>query len=241
MARLLIQFPTYGRGEKFLNALAKFVRKASKENLLFFNINCDLSDLTMTNAYIQKRIEYIFSNCPNAAYSLNFDASTTKISAINSHIPQQDGWDWDIVIILSDDMVPRVDDWDKEISDAMEKHFPGRDGCVYFDDGSHSAKDLITLSIVGRELYNRLGYLYHPDYKSLYCDNEFTEVVKNLGVSKYIDKKIITHEHWSIEGSENYNQVDIAVQKTLHYSGRDKRVYERRKSIGFPKERITND
>ena len=39
----------------------------------------------------------------------------------------------------------------------------------------------------------------------------------------------------------NHNQADIAVQKTLHYSGPDQQVFEERKSRGFPKEKITND
>lgn len=235
---ILVQFPTYGRDEKFLNVLIKYVSKASTDNLLHFNINCDAADLTMTSEYARRRIEYIFSTRKNVTYDLHYDANTEKISAINSHIPDNG---WDIVVCASDDMVPCANFWDKHISDAMEEHFPGNDGCVYFDDGSHSAKDLITLSIMGSQLYHQFGYIYHPDYKSLYCDNEFTEVMKHHGKCKYVDKKIITHEHWSIEGSDNHNQVDIAVQKTLHYSGRDKMVYEKRKQLGFPRNKITHD
>lgn len=236
--KLLIQFPTYGRAEKFLRVFDKCVETCSDKHSLFFNINCDASDLTMTNPYILKRIEYILDKKPNVDGKVHFDQNTNKISAINDHIPE-DGWD--VAIIMSDDMVPQVWNWDNEIAIAMEEHFPGMDGCVYFDDGSHSAADLITLSIMGRMLYKNFGYLYHPDYKSLYCDNEFTDVMKHHGRCKYVNKRIITHEHWSIEGSENHNQVDIAVQKTLHYSGRDAQVYERRKALGFPRERITND
>lgn len=236
--KFLIQFPTYGRGEKFLNVLSRFVRKASDKHELFFNINCDAADLTMTTPYVQKRIEYIFSTKDCADYALHYDVGTQKISAINDHIPEKG---WEVAVVLSDDMVPQVEGWDDEIAKAMYKYYPGNDGCVWFDDGSHSAAELITLSIMGYELYKNFGYLYHPDYKSLYCDNEFTDVMKHHGRCKYINKRIVTHEHWSIEGSENHNQVDIAVQKTLHYSGRDAQVYERRKALGFPKERITND
>ena len=244
MASLLIQFPTYGRGEKFLSVLSRYVSMAGDDNVIFFNINCDTSDATMTNEYVKKRIEYIFQQKSNANYELHFDDNTDKISAINDHIPQGikglcSGWD--IVVCASDDMVPQVEGWDDEIAQAMEEHFPGMDGCVYFDDGSHSAADLITFAIMGRELYKQFGYIYHPDYKSLYCDNEFTDVLKNCGRTKYIPKKVITHEHWSIEGSENHNQVDMAVAKTLHYSGRDAKVFEERKKLGFPKERITQD
>lgn len=238
--KFLIQFPTYGRADKFLSVLGRFIHTASDKHELFFNINCDAADLTMTNEYVKKRIEYAFDTYGGShmSYALNFDPNTEKISAINDHIPDKG---WEVAVVLSDDMVPKAHSWDNEIAIAMQKHFPGNDGCVWFDDGSHSASELITLSIMGYELYKNFGYLYHPDYKSLYCDNEFTDVMKYHGRAVYVNKKIITHEHWSIEGSENHNQVDIAVQKTLHYSGRDAQVYERRKALGFPRERITQD
>jgi hypothetical protein len=57
----------------------------------------------------------------------------------------------------------------------------------------------------------------------------------------YIDQVIVTHQHWSVEGSINHNQIDMAVKKTLHYSGRDEFVYAARKELNFPKERITHD
>jgi hypothetical protein len=235
--RILVQFPTYGRAEKFLRVLAQYVELASVDNHISFNINCDTSDLSMTTPYIRHRIDYIFSLSENMDYSLFLDEHTEKISAINDHIPKEG---WDIVVCASDDMIPKVDDWDKEISDAMMKYFPDLDGCVHFNDGNTNG-DLITFSILGRKLYEEFGYIYHPDYKSLYCDNEFTEEVRRMGREKYIDKVIVSHEHWSIEGTENHNEVDIAVQKTLHYSGRDKMVYEERKVAGFPKKRITSD
>lgn len=235
--KILVQFPTYQRGNKFLDVLGRFARKLSGEHVVYFNINCDATDLTMTNEYVQKRVEY-YSKAYSFGYKIHYDLNTDKIGACNAHIPE---YGWDIVMILSDDMVPQVKGWDDEVAKAMEEHYPGLDGCVYFNDGSHSAKDLITLSIVGRELYRQFGYLYHPDYKSLYCDTEFTEVMKYHGKAQYVDKKIITHEHYSIEGSENYQQTDVATQKTLFYSGRDQRVYEERKRRGFPRERITHD
>ena len=100
---------------------------------------------------------------------------------------------------------------------------------------------IFTFSILGKALYDYFGYIYHPDYKSLYSDDEFTQEVTRLNKVQYIPKIIIGHEHWSLEGSENHNDVDIAVQKTLYYSGRDQMVFNKRKELGFPKARITRD
>ena len=239
--KLLIQFPTFARAEKFLRVLNEYVETSSSHHQLFFNINCDLSDLSMTNAYVQERVKYILSKKSNVDGVINFDRDTEKISAINNHIQDKD---FDIVICASDDMVPKAHGWDNEIAIAMKEHFPELDGCVSFYDGVRDKihKDnLITFSILGKKLYDHFGYIYHPDYKSLYCDDEFTQEVNNLGKVAYIDKLIISHEHWSVGGSENHGDLDLAAKKTLHYSGRDEVVFNKRKELGFPKERITND
>jgi len=240
---LLIQFPTYARAEKFLRVLEKYVTTCTGLHNVFFNINCDAGDLTMVDKDVQEKVYSILnSGPPIISGKLNFDQNTEKISAINDNIDNisTDCWAWDVVVCASDDMVPKVFGWDNDIATAMKVHFPNLDGCVHFNDGNTNG-DLITFSILGRKLYERFGYVYHPDYKSLYCDNEFTDEVRRMGCEQYIDKIIISHEHWSIKGSENDGEVDLAVQKTLHYSGRDKDVYEKRKALGFPKERITQD
>jgi hypothetical protein len=242
---VLIQFPTLGRPDKFIRVLNKYVNQASghwadayvQPVSLFFNINCDADDASMNNAAMRHRIKEVFESNPLADYQIHYDKDTDKISAINSHI---NGLDFDIVVCASDDMVPQVDNWDFEIADAMRQHFPKLDGCVHFNDG-HTDGKLITFSILGRELYKHFGYVYHPDYKSLYCDNEFTQEVTRMDKVKYIDKVIVKHEHYGEEGNENSGDFDYAAQKTLHYSGRDGQVFELRQSKGFPKERVTLD
>lgn len=237
--KILVQFPTYGRPEKFLRVFMTYVSMCSVYNEIFFNINCDASDLSMTDPSIQERIKHIVSsfNKSNVDYAIYYDRDTSKISAINDHI---DGQDFDVVVCASDDMVPKIHSWDIYIEKAMNLYFPNLDGCIHFNDGN-TGDELITFSILGRKLYQHFGYIYHPDYKSLYCDNEFTEAVKKLDKVAYFNEVLFSHQHWSIEGTENHNQIDIAVHKTLHYSDRDKKVYEKRKALGFPKQRITND
>ena len=138
-------------------------------------------------------------------------------------------------------MIPQVDNWDDYIVTAMMEHYPDLDGCISFDDGHADKCGLITFSILGRKLYDHFGYIYHPDYKSLYCDQEFTEEVKRLDKVTYIDKMIIKHEHYAEEGNSNSGDCDYSAKKTLYFSGRDGQVFEERKKLGFPKKRITTD
>lgn len=235
--KILLQLPTLGRPEKVLNVLEKYISLSSKKHLLHFNINCDKYDPSMNNENIINKIHNLTMSHECISSNVHFDEDTNKIGAINSHI---DGLHFDIVICLSDDMVPKVDNWDDIIATNMEKFFPDTDGCLHFNDGNQGNK-LITLSILGKKLYDYFGYIYHPDYKSLYCDDEFTQEVYRLNKVKYIDQIIISHEHYSVEGSVNYGDYDVAAYKTLYYSGRDGDVFQKRKGLGFPKERITND
>jgi len=48
---------------------------------------------------------------------------------------------------------------------------------------------------MGKKYYDRFGYIYHPSYISLWCDNEFTDVANMLKKQKYINECIIRHEH----------------------------------------------
>lgn len=238
---LLVQFPTLNRPDKFLKCLSKYVLTSSGFYDIKYNINCDVNDTSMNNDAVKNKIAEIFTQQyekhKNSTYQLNFDKNTNKISSINDHVQEND---FDIVLCASDDMMPLVRGWDYFIVKAMNESFPELDGCVHFNDG-HQGEKLITFSILGRKLYDQFGYIYHPDYKSLYCDDEFTQEVKRLNVVKYINMVIISHEHYSIEGTTNSGDFDYAAKKTLFYSGRDQQVFEQRKKLGFPKQRITND
>ena len=75
----------------------------------------------------------------------------------------------------------------------------------------------------------------------MYCDNEFTQEVTRMGKVTYVDKVIIKHEHYGEEGNTKSGDHDFAAQKTLYYAGRDGQVFEHRKNLGFPKEKVTTD
>lgn len=238
--KILVQFPTYARPKKFLECLSLWLQYASSKNEMFYNINCDVDDEMSNSQEFMSDVKSLFiAYGKGAEYSLNYDFNTDKISAINDHIQ---GRDFDVVICASDDMIPQVDNYDTYISDSMSEWYPDNDGALHFNDGSGSETDsLITLSILGKKLYDYFGYIYHPDYKSLYCDNEFTQCVYRLGKVVYIDKCIIKHAHYSLDGNINSGDTDLATNKTLHYSGRDATVFNERQKLRFPKQRITLD
>ena len=180
--KILVQFPTLKRSEKFIKCLDRYVRGV-KSNPVHFNINCDDMDDSMQDPAVQEGIDEVVKQNDLCSYVINFDTDTTKISAINDHIDEAS---FDVLVCASDDMNPQVDNWDEEICCAMQEHYPNLDGCVHFNDGNTDGK-LITFSIMGRKLYQHFGYIYHPDYKSLYADDEFTQEVRRMDKETYID------------------------------------------------------
>ena len=122
--KFLLQLPTLGRPQKLLDVLEKYSMLSSKEHLLIFNINCDKYDLSMNNDEIISNIHDIVDKYDHATANIHFDEDTNKIGAINSHI---DG-DFDILICLSDDMVPKIEKWDDIIAKNMDYFFPDTDG-----------------------------------------------------------------------------------------------------------------
>ena len=110
----------------------------------------------------------------------------------------------------------------------MEDYFPDTDGVLWFNDG-YQSRAMNTLCILGKKYYDRFGYIYHPDYISLWCDNEFTVVANTLGRQKYFEQVIIQHQHPAAGFGENdklYNEND-------KYNDSDMSTFMRRQKNRF--------
>jgi len=158
--------------------------------------------------------------------SIMFSENKNKVEAINSNVFEQD---FDILLLASDDMIPIYRGYDLIIKRLMAKHFKDYDGVLWFNDGTQGM-NLNTLVIMGRTYYDRFKYIYHPDYKSLYCDSEFTEVSKILGRVVYCPACIIEHQHHTNLRIDP----DLLYSKNESYVDEDRMTYEKRKTLNFP-------
>ena len=170
--------------------LKKYVDLARRPDQIGIAISCDVDDVTMTPSNIQQQLLGLVSRFEWSA--LYFGGSRTKIEACNADIEKVE-YPWDIIVLVSDDMVPEVSGYDEIIRQQMT---PDRDCILWFNDG-HQEWHLNTLSIYGRVMYERLGHIYEPAYKSFYCDTELTDRCNtDLRLkTKYIPQCIIRHKH----------------------------------------------
>ena len=235
---LLINLPTRSRPQKCLEILDKYQSLSTYENTRYV-ISCDEDDETMNNYEMVKLIghkkntQMVFNeNKINIINPENGGVEkskfTTKIQAINSGVKRQK---FDICLLASDDMHPEVKGYDLDIVENMKKFFPDTDGVLWYNDGYQGDK-LNTLCILGKKYYDRFGYIYHPSYITLYCDDEFTRVSKALNKCQYIDKTIIRHKHWSHKDN-NYSR-DSLDQKNDVFAGFDEQTFNTRKLKNFP-------
>lgn len=147
--------------------------------------------------------------------------SKNKIDAINRDVPKEG---WDILVNLSDDQVFTVKGFDKVIAEHCTNST-----FLHLPDGYVNER-LATMSIMSKAYYDMFCYIYHPDYASLWCDNEAMEVAQALGCYKYVNEHIFTHEHPAWTGEKP----DEQLIKTQNYYRQDERTYRKRKSLGFP-------
>lgn len=217
--KLLIKFPTRGRVDKFFKTLDKYYELLSNRCRVEFLITCDNDDEVMNNSKVKDK----FKAYPNL--KVEYGNSKTKIQAVNEGVSNHS---FDIVLLASDDMIPVAKNYDSTIIETMCNTFPNFDGVLWFNDGIQQNR-LNTLCILGKRYYNRFNYIYNPEYKSLWCDVEFTQVGNILGKQKYFDECIIRHAHHSIT-NEGFDKI---YQQNEIYEEEDKATFLRRQKNQF--------
>jgi hypothetical protein len=193
---LLIKIPTRSRFTQFFNTLDQYYSKLSNKISYHFVISCDVDDPIMNSKEAIDRL----SHYPNLSYY--FGPNKSKIEACNSDIDKH--LDFDILLLGSDDMIPVMDGYDEIIVSSMKQFFPNYEGVLHFNDNLQGEK-LNTLPILGKNYYDLFGYVYYPEYVSLYCDTELTDVSRILRKVQYIDLVIIEHRHPAAGKGRDYN------------------------------------
>jgi hypothetical protein len=212
--RILLKCPTRGRREKFLSTIQKWVDLADHPEQMGILVSADVDDTCMRG--------FTEADLPNVSWKkVCFGHSKTKIEACNADIEKVD-WEWDIVVLVSDDMIPQVKGYDTRIRRAMKTS----DHVVWIHDGLQNGH-LNTLNIFGRNRYRSWGYMYHPAYKSFFCDNEVTDWCRaNPQRCTIIPEVLIRHEH-PLGGAA----IDSLYMRNQVYHLEDSRTYERRKML----------
>lgn len=215
MMKILFKFPSRGRPEIFKNTLLSHLKKLSYNNEYKFIFTFDVDDLTMNNDEIKNFIHELNISC-----EIHYGQSKNKIEAINANLENQE---FDILIVISDDMLPIVKNYDDIICEIFKNSENGLDNTIHVNTDRWS--DILDVwCIMGKKYYKRFNYIYHPDYKSIACDNEYTEVSQMLGRKIFLEKILFFHNNIANDGTAIKNSI---------YNVEDDITYQRRKLLNF--------
>ena len=218
--KFLFKFPSRGRPEQFKTTLKKHLECLSGNHSYRFVFSFDNDDPTMKN---QEIIDFLDSLKIN--YKVNYGDNENKIQAINADMKYQR---FDILVLIADDMIPVMSNYDEIICDIFKNSKHGLDCMIHFN--THTWADILDVwCIMGKTYYNRFNYIYHPSYKSIFCDNEYTEVAKLL--DKRIFSELVPFFHDNKTG-------DPTEVKNWYFNNDDSNNFNMRKELNFEFEKL---
>lgn len=213
--KLLIKFASRSRFDKLMACL-KNIRKLAKGDYHIL-LTLDTDDASIDHLKLSE-----YQN-KYGGVTIVYGASKSKVHAINRDINIV-SYEWDVLLNMSDDMVFTEPGFDLQILEEF-KNFKG---LLHLPDGFANER-LVTMAIMHREYYKKFGYIYHPSYISLWCDNEQTDVAKLLNEYKYVNKRLFYHDHPNNTGVA----LDLQYRHTESFYSIDGTTYHERKQNNF--------
>lgn len=153
------------------------------------------------------------------------DHNNSVVEATNQAAKMSTG---DVLIYLSDDF-KCPNNWDQKIFEQIKDN--SKPALLKADDCLQPFhKDVLTIPIMNRALYERLGYFWNPIYKSMFVDQDLYHVCANNGWIIFAPNLRFPHEHYSIGKAER----DETYIRSDRNWNEGQQTYLQRKSEGFP-------
>lgn len=167
--KILFKYPSRGRRDRFIEGMNSILNNINNTEDFQILVSADMDDPDMNY-----EIDY-----PNT--KVVYGSSLSKIHAVNRDIEQAD--DWDIIVVMSDDMRFAFKGFDNIIRGQFQDG--NLDKLIHIPD--QDAKGLLaTMYIAGKDFYNRFGFVYDPQFKSVFCDNLVQDVAKRMFKYHYL-------------------------------------------------------
>ncbi len=217
--KLLCKVTSRDRPKELIKCIKTYIDLCNNKDSLIWLFSFDSNDYKYNNVEFVNEIKSLIE-----FPIIIFGNSVSKIDAINrdvKFIPT-----WDILVNISDDQLAEVKGWDEEIINYMPENL---DASLWFNDGHQNR--LNTMEIVGRKYYDRFRYIYHPLYKSFFCDNEAQDVAIKLGKLIKIDKCIIKHYHY-LWGNSHMKKDETYIKCDSDWNC-DKELFKTRKELNY--------
>lgn len=204
--------PSRGRPEQAKATFDYWMKNASGQVEIEHILSLDYDD--------PQRTEYEYFG-PNSRATV--DHNSCVVEATNQAAQCAKG---DILIYLSDDF-KCPENWDllilQEFGDDAPQLLKVDDCLQPFE------KDVLTIPIMNKELYRRLGYFWNPIYKSMFVDQDLYWVCANSNWIAFAKHLKFPHEHYSVGKATR----DATYMRSDLNWNQGKEIYRQRKMEGF--------
>lgn len=216
--KILVKYASRGRPRRFFDGMDSIYSLAINPDHIFVLVTADYDDPTMFNEGVRSRIE-TYKNA-----HVIYGQSDNKIHATNRDLELlPDGWkDWNIIANFSDDQRFTEYGWDDMIRTDFNSASP--DFSHYFAYLDPDTKGVLsTLFIAGRKWVDMFGFIYDPQFKSLFCDNLVEDCARKLGKYQYTGYSIYKHlnpSYGHLEKDEMYEEqqrIGWDIDQKLYY------------------------
>ncbi len=225
--KITLLHPSRGRPEQAFKVRNTWLSLSSGNHEIEHILGVDESD--------PKKDQYVSFFKDGQETLLVIKDNDTVVEATNTIAKYAEG---KILIYLSDDFdCPR--NWDDLIVKSVERMVPNPLEkssqplwLLKVDDMLQPMwKDVLTIPIMSYSLYKELGYFWHPDYRSMFVDQDLYHTVCNMGVIYQDESLKFEHKHCSVGKSSN----DATYQRSANNWDQGLALYTKRKSQNFPR------
>jgi hypothetical protein len=207
--------PSLGRPVQARKCYDHWMQTCSGEHEIEWIVSLNRSDTELENyeqCFIGAKVVLLRTNSSNMVQATN---EAAKVCA------------GELLILVSDDM------WSPEMWDSRILHkYEMIDGAGILQvfDGITAQK--LTIPIMNRLAYLKLGYMYHPEYISMYADDDLRKTALKHDMLYNATDIVIEHKHYSV-GKSKYDKTYATENSRLAWKKGEQLYFERAK-LQFP-------
>jgi hypothetical protein len=191
--------PSRSRAAKGYSAMAQWMNNSANPEKIQYIFSLDIDDPEV-NSYRRFFEGWIWEPEVIVGNNKNLVQAIEKVTSKPEFIKGK------IIIVVSDDFECPLN-WDKsllEIAEGKENY------AIRVNDGvTKMEASIMTIPMLSRELFLKLGYIYYPGYSGMFADNDLFEVCQKTGEILNAPQLLFKHQHWiggNAKRDETYNR-----------------------------------
>ena len=144
--------------------------------------------------------------------------------------------DEDLIINMADDIGVNVVGWDVYVLKFIE-NIPNAEYLVHMPNATPNSHDTAVYQFLSGPLYKKLGYIFYPEYISMYADNDLWATSTALGVRYDFttppNPQLFIHNHPTYFREIQWDDTYTRTNRPMCYK-QGEEIYKRRKAERFP-------